>query len=126
MNTHHLRANSRLAPGAALLAAAVVVVMTGLRDVLTAPRAAHLDAALEHGLGWAGSHPSWIALYGAIAAAVTIAVLAATRRGRRSGVAPGHILPVAVAAGTVWPLILLGLAQVAALAGVRNLMLRSR
>jgi hypothetical protein len=115
-----------LLPGAALLAAALVVVVAALREELTAPRVAHVGAVIDHGLSrvsaQVSAHPSWIALYGVIAVAVATAAAVAAHRHRPTG---DHVLPVAVAAGTLWPLILLGLTQLAALAGVRALTART-
>ena len=121
MSTHHFRATSRLLPGAALLAAAFMVVLAALREELSAPRVAHVGAVLDHGLGRLSAHSSWIALYGVIAVTVAAVVVAAAHRHRRIRGGGGNILPVAVAAGALWPLIVLGLTQVAALAGVQGL-----
>ena len=118
MSTHHFRATSRLLPGAALLAAAFMVVLAALREELSAPR---VGAVLDRGLGRLSAHSSWIALYGVIALAVAAVVVAAAHRHRRTRGGGGNILPVAVAAGALWPLIVLGLTQVAALAGVQGL-----
>jgi len=124
MSTHHLRPTSRVLPVAALLAAALVIVMAALRREVSVPRVAHIGAVLDHGLSRVSAHPSWIAMYGIIAMAVAALILVVAHRSGRAG-AGDHILAVAVAAGTLWPLILLGLTQLAVLAGVRALITRN-
>jgi hypothetical protein len=73
-----------------------------------------------------GADASWIAAYGVLAGVVAVAVFVIADVVRPAGdAAPAHRVLTSVAAGTLWPVLCIGLVQLGVLEGLGQLAVRA-